>query len=191
MRRMKLDTDRVLSLTAMFVGVGSLVTLAYQAGLTRQSQHASVLPYLYISLNSNDQQGVAVVLSNSGIGPAIVDDVRIHYQGRDVAADPYDFFMGLNDENKNVDSGVDKVQPGRLIPAGTSIQMLQFPPAPGAAQKMLPEMLKLFEIAEVPRVWYSRFKPAELQHAVIEIVYSNVYGNRWRVRSDRIVPDAL
>ena len=42
MPRMKLDTDRVLSLTAMFVGVGSLVTLAYQAGLTRQSQPRAV-----------------------------------------------------------------------------------------------------------------------------------------------------
>jgi hypothetical protein len=193
MRRMKLDTDRILSLAAMFIGVGSLATLAYQAGLTRQSQHASVLPYLYISILANDQQGVSLLLSNSGIGPAIVDDVRIHYQGRDIDADPYDFFIGLNDDNKKIDSGVDKVQRGRLIPAGTMIGMLQFAPtaAPGSPQKMLPEMLKLFDIAEVPRAWYAAFKPSELQHAVIEIVYSSVYGERWRVRSDRIVPERL
>jgi hypothetical protein len=187
----KFDADKWLAISAMVVSIGTLAALSYQALLMRDAEHASKLPYLYISLSSNDQQGVSIVLSNSGIGPAIVDDVRIHYQGRDVAADPYDFFLGLNDENKNISSGVDKVQRGRLIPAGTSIQMLQFPPAPGAAQKMLPEMLKLFEIAEVPRAWYSHFKPAELQHGVIEIVYASVYGERWRVRSDRIVPDRL
>jgi hypothetical protein len=57
---MTFNTDRIVSLSAMVVGVGSLVTLAYQAGLTRQTQHASVLPYLYISLVANDQNGVSL-----------------------------------------------------------------------------------------------------------------------------------
>ena len=70
----------------MVVSIGTLAALSYQALLMRDAERASRLPYLYISLNSNDQQSVAIVLSNSGIGPAIVDDVTIHYQGRDVAA---------------------------------------------------------------------------------------------------------
>jgi len=119
--KFKINTDRILSLTAKFVGVGSLLTLAYQAGLTRQAQHASVLPYLYIQLSANDQ-GVHLLLSNSGIGPAMIDDVRIHYQGREIAADPYDFFLGLGPENRKLPLDVDKVQKGRLIPAGATIR---------------------------------------------------------------------
>jgi hypothetical protein len=87
----------------------------------RQAQRASVLPYLYISLSANDQQGgVHFNLTNFG------------------------------------------------IPAGNTILMVEFGP-PGS-QKLLPDVLRLFEIAEVPRSWYSE---------------------RWRVRSDRIVPDRL
>ena len=186
MRRMRIDTDRILSLTAMLVGVGSLVTLAYQAGLTRQSQHASMRPYLYIQLMANDQ-GVAVQLSNSGIGPALIDDVQIHYKGRDIAADPYDFFIGLNTENTKRGLGVDKVQRGRLIPAGATISMLSM----GEIMKSLPDMLRLFEIAEVPRSWYVNAGALGGDKAVIDITFESVYGDRWRVRSDRIVPDSL
>ena len=69
--------------------------------------------------------------------------------------------------------------------------MLEFIPVPGGEpEAMLPEMLKLFDIAEVPAAWYTRWG-GKAQHGVIEIRYSSVYGERWRVRSDRIVPDRL
>ena len=63
----------------MVVGVASLFTIVYQTQLTRQAQHASVMPYLYIQLSANDQ-GVSLLLSNTGIGPAMIDEVRVRYQ---------------------------------------------------------------------------------------------------------------
>jgi hypothetical protein len=186
MRRMKLDTDRILSLTAMIVGVGSLVTLAYQAGLTRQSAHASMRPYLYIQLMANDQ-GVHLLLSNSGIGPALIDDVRIQYQGREIAADPYDFFTAQRPDLARLGVDVDKVLKGRLIPAGATIAMV----GNSGSQKLLPDFLRLFEVAEVPRSWYKNLGVAGGDKAVIDITFESVYGDRWRVRSDRIVPDSL
>jgi hypothetical protein len=62
---------------------------------------------------------------------------------------------------------------------------------PAAGQKFLPDALRLFEIAEVPRSWYTGLGVAGGDKAVIEITFSSVYGDRWRVRSDRIVPDRL
>ena len=53
----------------MAVSVGSLFIIVYQTYLTRQAQHASVLPYLYFSLSANEE-GVATRVSNSGIGRA-------------------------------------------------------------------------------------------------------------------------
>ena len=32
---------------------------------------------------------------------------------------------------------------------------------------------------------------SDTEKAVIDITYSSVYGDRWRVRSDRIVPERL
>jgi hypothetical protein len=190
-RMPKFDADKWIAISAMVVSVGTLFALSYQSLLMRESERASKLPYLYFSLLSNSQQGVEILLSNSGIGPAIVDDVQIHYEGRDLTADPYDFFMGLSEENRKNGAGVDKVQKGRLIPAGTAVQMLQFAPGPNGMQTMLAPMLKLFDFADVPREWYSRLAPADLKHGVIEIKYSSVFGERWRIRSDRVVPDHL
>src|SRR5438128_5672123 len=91
--KLSIDSDRLLGLSAMLVSIGSLIIIAYQATLMRQAQRASVLPYLYISLMANDQQGVTLNLTNSGIGPAMIDDVTIHYKGRDIPGDAYDFFI--------------------------------------------------------------------------------------------------
>jgi hypothetical protein len=187
----KFDTDKWIAISAMVVSVGTLIALSYQSLLMRESERASKLPYLHFSLLSNSQQGVEIRLSNSGIGPAIVDDVLIHYEDRDVAADPYDFFIGLSEENRKTGAGVDKVQKGRLIPAGATIQMLQFAPGPNGQQTMLPAMLRLFDFADVPHEWYSHFAATDLKHGVVEVRYSSVYGEHWSARSDRAVPGHL
>ena len=49
---MKLDTDRIVGLSAMAVGVCSLVIILYQTQLMREAQHASALPYLAIAVSS-------------------------------------------------------------------------------------------------------------------------------------------
>ena len=181
------NTDRIMSVSALLVGVGSLFVVVYQTQLTREAQYASVRPYLYISLMSNDQ-GAFVILSNTGIGPALIDEVRVHYKGQPITSDPYDFYVGLKRDVIKV-LNVDRVLPGRLIPAGTSIQML------GATsletEPMLIELLRHFEIAEVPRKWYTDYGATDTEKAVIEVIFSSVYGDRWRIRSDRIVPESL
>ena len=63
------NTDRIMSVSALLVGVGSLFVVVYQTQLTREAQYASVRPYLYISLMSNDQ-GAFVILSNTGLEEA-------------------------------------------------------------------------------------------------------------------------
>src|SRR5204862_1982461 len=69
-RMPKFDADKWLAISAMVVSIGTLVALAYQSMLMREAERASKLPYLYFSLLSNSQQGVEVLLINSGIGPA-------------------------------------------------------------------------------------------------------------------------
>jgi hypothetical protein len=185
-RRVAFDADRLLGVSALVVGLGSLFVVVYQTHLTRQAQHASVRPYLYIQLMANTE-ATAVLLTNSGIGPALVDDVRVKYQGRDIVGDPYDFFTSQRPE-LGLALNVDKVIPGRLIPAGSTIQVLG---SNTERERLLVELLRLFEIAEVPRSWYATTGTAGAEKAVIEVTFSSVYGDRWRVRSDRIVPEGL
>lgn len=183
---MKINTDRIVSLSAMVVGIGSLIIIVYQTQLMRQAQHASVLPYLSVSLMANNE-GTILLLGNTGIGPALIDGVRIHYQGRLIDADPADFF-GQERPNSKIPIGVDKILRGRLIPAGASVRMLESNDGRAA---LLNELLSLFEIAEVPRSWYVNSGLAGTPKAVIEVTFSSVYGDHWRIRSDRMVPEPL
>jgi hypothetical protein len=184
---MKLDTDRVVGLSAMLVSLASLFTFMYQARLMRQSQLASAMPYWMIALDSNPQ-GVYITLRNAGVGPALIEDARIAYQGREIEGDPYDYFVGLRpDVDRALE--VDKIQRGRLIRDGEVVQMLG---KGGVSDKrILEDLLHAFEIAEVPRTWYANAGAATTEKAVIEITYASVYGERWRLRSDRISPERL
>jgi hypothetical protein len=189
---MKLNTDRVVSLSAMAVGIGSLFIILYQTHLMRQAQHASALPYLMVTIDAN-QNGVHVTLSNAGIGPALIDDIRIRHHGQTIQGDPHDFYTAQRPASDSALS-VNKVVPGRLIPAGTSLQMLGLngPRAQGKpGGEFLAELLRLFRVAEVPRNWYDGVGAVESDQAVIEITYSSVYGERWRLRSDRFAPERL
>jgi hypothetical protein len=186
----KWDTDRIVSLSAMVVGVGSLAIILYQTKLMREQQRASVMPYLMMAIQSstNDHRTYLTV-RNAGIGPALLGDVRVHYKGKDFAGDPYDFFVQQRPEIvKTMPMGVDKLIPGRLVPAGEWIMTMG---SDGAQHtQLLAELLRLFVIAEVPKSWLTSIGadgPAS-DKAVVFVTYSSVYGDTWHLRSDSFVP---
>ena len=188
---MKLDSDRLLGATAMVVAVASLVALMYQTYLMREAQHASVLPYVTFGVMANNDQGSTLWIRNTGIGPALIEDVRIRYKGREIETEPIDFFYAQHGGRVDYGLETDKIQPGRLVPVGEWINTLGAKGPPEAPQFFLAELLKLFEVAEVPRAWYANTKTDGGDKAVVEIIYASVYGDRWRVRSDRLVPEEL
>lgn len=186
---MKLNTDRIISLSAMVVGIGSLFIIIYQTQLMREAQHASVMPYLMIALQSN-ADGAFLTLNNTGIGPALIDEVTIHYRGQELQTDPYEFYAGLDSHAELGAIDADKVIPGRLIPAGTSVRMIG--KAGPDNQAMLYEPLRLFAIGEVPRSFYLGLDlNPDAERAVFEVEYSSVYGDSWRVDSASYVPEQL
>lgn len=198
-----MKTDRIVSLSAMLVGIGSLVIVVYQTQLMRASQAAAALPYLMVALMDNDE-GTYVVVRNAGVGPALLEDVRIRHRGRELETDPHDFFVAergaVLEERfaEQIQQGefsgglnVDRLLPGRLIPAGDWVLTLGW--VGDGADEVLTELLGLFDIAEVPQNWYDAAGvPASgPEKAVIDITYASVYGDRWRVTSDKIAPERL
>jgi hypothetical protein len=187
---MKLNTDRVVSLTAMIVGLCSLFTVVYQTALDREQQKASALPYLMIALQVTDARSY-IITRNSGVGPALIEDLVLHYQGTEIRQDPYDFLLAVRPESvRNDGLSVDKVIPGRLVPAGEWIQMLG---SEGNGQAMASTLMSVFDIGEVPQSWYDArgIPKSGPDKAIIEITYQSVYGDRWRLTSDTIVPKPL
>ena len=82
------STDRIVSLSAMAVGVCSLFITLYQTYLTREAQSASVLPYLAFGITSTND-GAYLTLRNDGVGPARLESVQIHFNGQTTDVDPY------------------------------------------------------------------------------------------------------
>ena len=94
---MQINTDRVVSLSAMIVGLGSLFIIVYQTALLREQQAASALPYLMIGIQANAERSY-IFARNTGVGPALIEDVVVRYQGREIRQDPYDFFLEARPE---------------------------------------------------------------------------------------------
>lgn len=187
---MKLNTDRVVSLTAMIVGLGSLFIIVYQTTLLREQQRASALPYLMLGLQVNNERSY-VFARNTGVGPALIEDVVVRYQGREIRQDPYDFFLEVRPEAEKYDGlSVDKLTLGRLVSAGEWINMVG---SEGDGQRMAGVLLGVFDIGEVPIGWYTvrGLSKSGPDKAIIEVTYRSVYGERWRVTSDNGVPQPL
>jgi hypothetical protein len=185
-----MSTDRVESVSAMVVAVASLGFAGYQATLLRQWQAAAVLPYVMVSLTANDD-GTYVVVRNSGVGPALVEDVRIRHRGRALETDPYEFYVTERGLPPGIALEFDKLPPGRLISAGEWV--LTLGAAGEGADALLEELLGVFDIADVPNGWYDaagvpRSGPDK---AVVEITYSSLQGERWRVTSNNLAPERL
>ena len=83
-----------------------------------------VLPYLTFVVVSNNELGSSLTLRNTGIGPALIEDVRIRYKGEEIETDPIDFYVVSRDGASAFGLNTDKVQRGRLIPAGEWVGML-------------------------------------------------------------------
>lgn len=197
-----MKSDRIVSVSAMLVAVASLAIVVYQVQLMRASQAAAVLPYLTVAMLDNDD-GTFIVVRNDGVGPALLEDVRIRYRGRELRTDPYDFYLAeraakideiaADFEQSGGDGGftVDKLAPGRLIAAGEWLLTLGW--SGDAGEEIRDDMLALFDIAEVPQSWYDQAGvpasgPAK---AIIEITYASLYGERWRVASDELAPERI
>ena len=76
-------TDKIMSTSALFISVLSLVGLMYQSYLAREEnkliqmqQSASVLPYLNQWYSEYDNS-FKLILGNKGVEPAFIKDVRI------------------------------------------------------------------------------------------------------------------
>jgi hypothetical protein len=104
--------------------------------------------------------GVAFNLRNTGIGPARIEGVRILHKGTVFDGDPGDFFLKMR-ANPGLGYNSDPIQVGRLVPA--------------ESRSIYPQLKAL--------------KPdLVFEGAVLEITYSSVFGERWVMRSDNMVP---
>ncbi len=144
-----------IGIIAILINIITVSVYLYQAHIMQQQQHASAWPYIEW-LPSFNEETYYVEISNNGIGPAIINDVRLEYDGERIESIDSlfvkllgtSYFPHLNSTIKN-----------RVLPAGKS--------------------LRLFQIND--RKWAGQvFVAMQKQPFILTICYSSIYGDSWR-----------
>lgn len=158
------NADKIVGMVAFLVSIGTLFTFIYQTNIMRKHQKASVLPYLEI-WNAQINNNYSLNLSNNGIGPAFIDDIKIIFEDSIFHTDPQGFFSYLEEKCDTINhlsfmySNIGK---GRLIPAGKSIPMIKITDAPNGIKTLI----EIFGN----------------QKAIVEIRYKSIYDEVWAVQ---------
>jgi hypothetical protein len=129
----ELNQRATIALMATFISTCALCVSLYQASLSRRQQLASVWPYVSISgygtaVGTDQSWGIKFV--NNGLGPAIIENLTIEYAGQ---LYPFDVLTDtLFQQHHRLDSlidltyGTQQVSKGTVIPAGGTIEWLDF-----------------------------------------------------------------
>ncbi|MEM7195525.1 MAG: hypothetical protein AAF402_11275 [Pseudomonadota bacterium] len=77
----RFGSNAVVTLAAILVSVCALAVSVYQAKIMRETQRASVWPFVEV-LPSNTQNGGWLGITNKGVGPAIIQTVYLEVDGQ-------------------------------------------------------------------------------------------------------------
>lgn len=121
------NSEKLVSISAMSISFITLLIFIYQTNLMRRQNDLSIMPYLDIS-TTNDLEKATFELNllNHGVGPAIIESVRLKYQGQqyDLKAFENSLFAFLKSQRPILDSvsviSTSTLDPGMAIPANTS-----------------------------------------------------------------------
>jgi hypothetical protein len=149
------DPQWVITIVAVLASVGALALGAYTAMLQRRHDSASVWPRLELGITFTPTIA-GMQVTNSGIGPAIVQSVRVSVDARPTRSWP-EVFKALLDSpaRRYSNSSVGD----RVIRAGETVNWFELP------SDALPSDIQ-----------------ARLARVVIEICYASVYDEHWIVK---------
>lgn len=121
----KLNTDRILSVCAILIGVMTLIVYYVQTRLIIDQQHAGVWPCIEITgTNFGDGTGIKedfkVNITNKGIGPALIKKVEIKYRGKVYKEFPVVFELAT-ESNNYINSSLE----GRTMASNETVNPIQ------------------------------------------------------------------
>ncbi len=77
MARKTINNGVIIGLIAILINLVTVFVYIYQTDLMQEQQKASVWPYVEWQYTYNQNEGFKIVISNKGIGPALITHKRI------------------------------------------------------------------------------------------------------------------
>ncbi len=168
-----INSDKIVSFTAIIISLGTLVVLFYQTELMREHQRLSHLPYLIMVNEGSYSPNYKLVIRNQGIGPAFIESSTVHHNGKSYDMDLPNFLYEYIPAMDSVDNlGHSNIFPGLMVPANEVIPILE-------VDNSLETFEQLFAIF------------AQEDSLSFEFVYRSVYNERWRVSTETVIPVKL
>jgi len=182
-------SEKLLSLTALLVSLITLIVFVYQTKLIRQQQYASVYPYLALGNEYSGTFKYKYILVNEGIGPAIIDEIKVYTNETEVYGDVIDYVDAAMMEEDSIWYVHSNLNVGKLVPAEKKIFLIQVVGA---------DLLKELGIENVEDLPTNTLNGAKALHQVlnndsltIEITYSSIYGETWVLRNGGNPPQKI
>ena len=179
--RIRWNSERLLSLSAMSISFITLVIFIYQTNLMSRQNYLSILPYLALTTtHDNANHTFNLDLKNHGVGPAIIESVTFIYD--DKRYDLADYEGNLYFFLKSIAPALDSLRVvsyaaldrGMAIPANQFYTALSVQNSPRDYELMTGQL--------------NRLLAGGLQY---EVVYKSIQEERWRINNDSEGPEKL
>jgi hypothetical protein len=164
-----LEPEMLVALSAVLLGVCALAVSIVQVQMMHEQQHASVWPRVVIMPNYNQEDGFALLITNPGIGPAVIQYVRTSVDGTPM--NDWSATLAALMPNNTPDEFTWSTIGDRIIPPGESVRALQ-----------------IFEMEHGAAVL------REIGRLQVGICYCSVYGRCWNIAASftrRSVPEEV
>ncbi|MEO1435554.1 MAG: hypothetical protein AAFV80_08475 [Bacteroidota bacterium] len=152
----------IISLCALFVSLQQTRIMKEERELIREYSRASVWPRLEMGVNKGHNSDgsikkLVITLGNSGVGPAIITDVRVAHKDQ-TATDWWDLF-NVQEIPDSIDTNISNSSfNGRIVKIDETIEIINLNGNPSLGQAFF-ERLGDFSI---------------------EVYYESIYGEKWK-----------
>ncbi len=153
-QKRKLDTGIIIGLIAILINLITVSVYIYQARIMREQLHASSWPYLEWLLVFNQEKGLKLELTNNGVGPALIKEVKMKLNGKEVKPDS--LFIELLGTNSfpHLTSRIEN----RVLSSQNSIRPFQV----------------------VNSEWAEKiFMKLDSSNFELQVCYESIYGDQW------------
>ena len=163
------NTDRIIGIVAMLVGLLTLIIFIYQTNIMREQSRLAVKPRLSFGVNTdgNDQTtSISMTLTNKGLGPAMIDSLSISEPGSEAFLDFDAFLETVHPEVAKLGyfRQTANIKRGGVIAANETFTFFVFV----VETPKVPTLLQKLNMSEDdPFPW------------TIHVEYSSMYDERW------------
>lgn len=189
MRKEFWNIEKIVGLTALIVSLLTLIVFVYQTNLLRKQQYMAAYPHLSLMNEKSGTLQYSFGLSNHGVGPAFIESVKVSASNDMVYDDIIHYVEKTMGKQDSINYVYSNLWVGRLIPANEKINLIQ----------LLDEnMIKDWGLVTTVKTTKSTLDRANKLYQIlnddeidIEIIYSSVYGEKWRIGNHSNVPKKI